>query len=822
MTPSSVRSRLLLIGLSILLVFTVLTAQLWRLQILEGGRFSRQADGNRIRIETVDAPRGVMYDRSGRILIRNEPSFKVSLVPAGVPERVTNTLLVDLASLLKLPLTNTQALAQADSQGRTTEPAPIDASACVDSETKQTHYGLEECFNYVNRVAPYRRIILSDDTPRDVAFAIRERGPALPGVLVEVEARRRYLYGPLFAHILGYVAPITQDFLERASKRFEYDPNDVAGAAGLEAGAEALVRGRKGHEVVEKDVAGREVRVLEAAPPIPGNNIFLTIDLDLQRQVTELLRAGMEQVGSPQGVAILMNPQTGEILSLVSLPSYDNNLFIGGISAENFQQLLDDPRKPLLNLAFGGFGFPPGSIFKMVTAAGALEDAVIDRETTIFDPGSIRLPNKLAPDDRSKDQIFVCWKRDGHGDQNIVEAIAHSCDVFFYEVGGGYTEGDEHFEGLGIERLDKWSMAFGLGEPTGIDLPGESAGLVPTPKWKRLAPHINESWVTGDTYNMSIGQGYLIVTPLQMLNVTAAVANGGTLYRPQLIYQVQDAEGRVVRAFEPSVLRHVPVKPEHLATIREGMLGAVEWKDGTAHYAGLPTSVRVAGKTGTAEYCDGYQKPDGSWDCRRDKDGHQVTHAWFTAFAPYENPELALIVFVHGNGKDVLEGSEVAAPIAAEILRYYFEEWPKARLDSPDTTPDPTPDAGVTPTPTTPAAPTADPTQPPERPPGLPSAGFRGSLVRTESSSTDLSVVTGRVVDTIGNPLAGVVISLDGGGPPVATLTTGPDGSFRYDLLNPVTSPRWTIRAPDLAGSPFVPLEVHGQQHYIVLFQEVP
>lgn len=820
MSPSSLRVRLLLLRLTVLVMFTVLVAQLWRLQILEGGRFSRQADGNRIRIETVDAPRGVMYDRRGRILIRNEPSFRVSLVPAGVPRAITSTLLVELAHLLDLPLTDTRALARADRQGRTDDPAPIDASACRDAEKNKIYYGLQECFNYVSEVAPYRPIILSNNAPREIAFVIRERSPELPGVLVEVDARRRYLYGPLLAHILGYVAPITQDYLERASKRFEYEANDVVGAAGLEAGAEAIVRGRKGRKVVEKDVVGREVRVLQESPPVPGDNVFLTIDLDLQRRVTEILRAGLERVGSPQGVAILMNPQTGEILALVSLPSYDDNLFIGGISPEDFQQLLDDPHKPLLNLAIGGFGFPPGSIFKLVTAAGALEDGVITRDTEIFDPGEIRLPNKFFPDDRSKDQIFVNWKRDGFGYQNIVEAIAHSDDVFFYKVGGGYyEEGQEEIEGLGIERLDKWAGAFGLGEPTGIDLPGESAGLVPTPKWKRLAPHINESWVTGDTYNMSIGQGYLIVTPLQMLNVTAAVANGGTLYRPQLIYQVQDADGRVVSAFEPRVLRHVPVKPEHFATIREGMLGAVEWKDGTAHFAGLPTNVRIAGKTGTAEYCDGYQKPDGSWDCRRDEDGNQVTHAWFTAFAPYENPELALIVFVHGNGQDVLEGSEVAAPIAADILRYYFDEWAKAQLSPLGTNspggPQPS-DADRTPTPSPEAtAPAALPAQ-------RASPGFTATLVRSEYSNTDLSVVSGRAVDAIGNPIPGVIITVDGGGAPVATLTTGPDGSFRYDLLNPATSPRWNIRAPDLAGAPLVSLEVQAQRHYIVLFQEAP
>ncbi|HYN89287.1 MAG TPA: hypothetical protein VER55_12185, partial [Ardenticatenaceae bacterium] len=274
--------RLFLMRFAIIGVFALLTVQLWRLQVLESGRFSRQADGNRIRIETVDAPRGVMYDRAGRILIRNEPSFRVSLVPAGVPADVAPAVLLELANLLDLPLTDDEALARADSEGRTETPDPIDADACLDPQNNRVYYGLQECFDYVDNYAPYRPIVLTDEAPREVAFTLRERAPQLPGVLIEVYPQRRYLYGPLLAHILGYVAPITEDFLERASKRFEYEISDVIGVAGLEAGTEALLRGQKGRKVVEKDVVGREIRVLQEEPPLPGNNVFLTIDLDLQ------------------------------------------------------------------------------------------------------------------------------------------------------------------------------------------------------------------------------------------------------------------------------------------------------------------------------------------------------------------------------------------------------------------------------------------------------------------------------------------------------------------------------------------------------------
>ncbi len=656
---SAPRWRLFWFRVMVFVAFMLLLARLWQLQILEGERYRLQATGNRFYVESIPAPRGVIYDRLGRILVRNVPTFNVIVVPAAVPEEQEEAVLRELARVLDIPLTNYVARAQASLDEQVDEPLPLDPD-CGEP-------GLLECFQVAKR-APYRPLTVARDVAPEKAFILLEQAPFLPGVYVEPKPQRAYLYGPLLSHILGYVLPVSQEFLEQAPSSEEYELTDEAGVAGLEAALERELRGRKGRRLVEKDVFGRQVRVLQETPPEPGHNVFLTIDLELQRVATEVLRRSLEQVGSPRGVVVALDPRNGQVLALVSLPSYDNNLFIGGISPSEYQALLEDERKPLFNTAISG-AFAPGSVFKLVTASAALQEGVITPRTRLNAPGMIYLPNKYFPDDPSLAQPFYDWLPAGHGVIDVVSALARSSDTFFYKVGGGFPG---EIEGLGIERLARWARMFGLGEPTRVGLPGEVAGLVPTPAWKRKT--LGETWVTGDTYNMAIGQGFLTVTPLQLANVTVAVANGGILYRPQLVYQVQDANGDVVRGFQPDILRHVPVDPAYLAIVREGMRGAVERPDGTARFAGFPPGVAVAGKTGTAEYCD--PLPDLS-DCKRNENGFLVTHAWFTAFAPYENPEIVLLVFVHGNGRDVLEGSKVAAPIAAEILRYWFKERPR-------------------------------------------------------------------------------------------------------------------------------------------------
>jgi penicillin-binding protein 2 len=396
-------------------------------------------------------------------------------------------------------------------------------------------------------------------------------------------------------------------------------------------------------------------------------------------------------VHSRRGVVIAMDPRNGQILALVSLPTYDNNLFSDGITPDEFnvyEQLESDPYKPFLNHAIGD-RLPPGSIFKIIPASGALQEAVLDRNTRILGEGRIELPNRYYPNDPGRAQPFVCWiwldRRGAHGELNIVDGLAHSCDIFFYKVGGGFEE--TNFEGLGEDRLAQYARLFGLGELTGIDLPGETPGLVPDRTWKRLT--YGESWSTGDTYNMSIGQGFVEVTPLQMLNATAAVANGGTLYRPQLLLRVTDQEDKTVQDYQPEVIRYLPVDLAHLATVREGMEAAVQF--GTAVDSQLE-GIRVAGKTGTAEFfCPNDEQKNGI--CRQSDP--LPTHAWFTSFAPVEEPEIALIVYVYNGG----EGSQTAIPIAHDIMEWYFQR--KADIASKFLTPIEAPAPGA-PDPNTP------------------------------------------------------------------------------------------------------------------------
>ncbi|MBA3534699.1 MAG: penicillin-binding protein 2 [Ardenticatenales bacterium] len=706
MTQQQVRQRLFLFQVLVVLAFGLLTVQLWRIQVLGGSTYQTLSQQNSIAPETIDAPRGVIYDRQGRIVVRNRPSFRATLLPARVVNetwllwgeeewRRAGSMLTEVAELLQIPLpagNHTSQLRAAFNQ----------ASGQLLSEDidKLCQAGkLFECFSEALITAPYRPITIQKDIPRDAAFTVMEHSINLPGLTIVSESQREYLYGSLYAHLLGYELPIPKERLERQT-RFttnRYLPTDRIGVAGIESGYEEALRGTRGVRTVERNVVGRQVRVIEQQPAIPGHNLFLTIDSELQKVITEVLQEGLNGVGSLEGVAIVMNPNTGEVLAMVSLPAYDNNLFVGTIDPTQFQQLSENPQKPMFNRAISGV-YPPGSIFKIIPAAGALADGIIDRTTTIKDPGIIYLPNENVLNDPALAmelaQPFVCWLETGHGDENVVDALAHSCDVFFYEVGGGYLD---QFRGLGDVALAKWAVAFGLGEPTRIRLPGESSGHVPTRQWKRLSKQ--ESWVTGDTYNMSIGQGDVLVTPLQILNATTAIANGGTLYEPQLVYQIQDAQGNVVQSFQPRVLRRANVPAEHLAIVAEGMHGATSWEDGTARISFRDVAVSVAGKTGTAEYCPVITKEDGTFDCKRDKDGNQLTHAWFTAFAPYENPEIALVVFVHGNGETVIQGSEVAAPIARRIIDYYFSQRPldSARPVPPPPTPTMPPPVEVSP-----------------------------------------------------------------------------------------------------------------------------
>lgn len=633
------RLRLLVIQIAVLLAFGVLSLRLWDLQIINAAVYQEHAVRNRYRLVSIEALRGVFYDRNGRLLARNVGSFTVSIIPARLPkdEYARTQVLARLSEVLRIPVRRTLATdispKVAGLSGLSFDPAQPGILDILDQQPSSS----------------YTPVVIASNVEREAALILEEQRIDLPGVVVTVEPRREYTTGALMAHILGFTGSIPAENAEYYLRNSDagYEWTDQVGLTGLELTYERQLRGIKGQKHIEVDAFEREVNVLAIDSPTPGHNLVLTIDLDLQKYVEQTLRDAMHQVNSKSGVVVVMNPQTGEILAMVSVPGYDNNLFAQGISVEDYERLSTDPEHPLINHAISSL-YPPGSTFKIVPACAALQEGLINATTKFECKGMLYLPNKYFPDDPEKATPFKCWNEWGHGWLNIYGAIAQSCDIFFYQATGGYGD----FAGLGINKLGYYAKQFGYGEKTGIPLPGENAGLVPDDKWKRI--NYGEGWVTGDTYNAAIGQGYILATPLQVLNMTAAVANGGTLFQPQLVYQIVDEAGNVVTPFRPKVIRQLPLSPQTLDIVRKGMRLAVT--SGTAHRINL-SEVSVAGKTGSAEYPG-----------PRDEKGNLPTHAWFTGFAPYENPEVAIVVFVAGGGS----GATVAVPIAAQILRYYF------------------------------------------------------------------------------------------------------------------------------------------------------
>ncbi len=664
--------RLAILRILVLVTGVIIVAQLARIQFVQGQGLRARADENRFRLVEVRGQRGVMYDRNGQLLVRNRPSFDIVAVPSNLPVDT------DEARAVLERLEEIIATSEANLPVHEEDAEEDDASPSIGQQGRpqfRERQSIDEIMGQVRDAmqgGAYRPVVIAARVSPETAFAVAEESHRLPGIELSVAPVREYLTGPLTSQLIGFMGPIPAAYVD--SYRAEgYRPFDQVGLAGLELTFEKALRGRDGRRNIEVDVNGREVRTVgDIFPSAPGNNLVLTVDAQLQELMEQALRRGMEGAKANIGVAIAMDPKNGEVLGLVSLPTYDNNQFARGITAAEYQALTDDKYLPLLNHAISAL-YPPGSVFKIVAASGALQEGVIDENTRLGDSfdgrvdGIIYVDNRFFPDDPRYAQPFYCWIHTygtGHYRINVREALAVSCDVFFYQISGGYRK---MFEGLGIDKLVEYTRFFGFGEPTGIDLPGENPGLVPTPRWKRLT--YAETWAAGDTYNMSIGQGAILATPMQMLNATAAIANGGTLYRPQLVRQIVDTAGNVVEEFKPEAIRTLPVDPEVVDIVREGMWGAVNYPNGTARALSVP-GVSVAGKTGTAEFYDP--------DIPLTASGRLPYHAWFTAFAPYEDPEIAIVVFVYNGG----EGSAVALPIAQEILRGYFDlKYPPQPLD---------------------------------------------------------------------------------------------------------------------------------------------
>ncbi len=601
--------RFLLLKALIVVLFGVLVLQLARMQITEHDAYDARAEFNRLRTIPVLPARGLIYDRNGEQLVQNLPIFSAAVVPADVPEERFLAVVAGLSDLTGVP------------------PQEI-ATKIVEAQESND---------------PFTPVVVKPNLDDETAFRLRERQPNLPGVQVLVESIRYFPEGPLTSHLLGYVGRI--DAEEYAELRDDgYQLNGRLGKAGVELTYEAVLRGAPGYRQVEIDAAGQEINTIRSVPPRPAGNLVLALDLDLQRRVAEFLQNA--QGNSRNGVAIVMNVRSGEVLAMVSLPAYDNNILTDPVDQEALPGLLDDPAKPMVNHAIAEV-HPPGSTFKQVTGSAALQEGVATADTTITSYGYITVRDKYNPN-----KVWVMRDWAALGTLNFYRGLAMSSDVYFYYLSGGYYQnGQQVFRGLGAERLARYAREYGLGALTGIDLPGEAAGLVPDPAWKEEA--IDEVWTLGDTYNFGIGQGYLTLTPLQLLRVAAAIANGGDVLVPHVVREIVDEEGNVLQRVEREVAHKLNISDANLAIMREALRQAAVY--GPAR-TGASSQVTIAAKTGTAEF--GQQLADGSY---------ATSHAWYTAYAPFDDPEIAVVVFLE---KGI--GATHAGPVAKQIFDYYF------------------------------------------------------------------------------------------------------------------------------------------------------
>jgi penicillin-binding protein 2 len=636
--------------------------QLVRLQVTGFAGFAERALDNRQQRLTLAAPRGVVYDRNGVLLAQNVPAISVSITPAFLPEDAGQLaeLYARLSELTGVPVAT----------------PPLDAGNATGNRIgdDSPSPGIQELVFLQETNAPYRPVVIAPDISREQALVLGAELRDLPGVQLEVRALRNYPTGALTAHVVGYMGPITEDQADYYAN-LGFDPaRDRIGYAGIENRMQELMAGRNGYKVVEVDVAGRELRTLgEGQAPVPGQSVVLTLDVRLQaateaalsnrmRIENQIAQADTNPLRPPQpvtnGVAIAINPQTGEVLAMVSLPTYDNSVFSRFIPAVYYQEMADHPYKPLFNNAISG-EYPPGSVFKVAVAAGALQEGVVTADQLIFDPGEIIITNRYFPNDPGKTRRVVCYNRAGHGDVNFIKGVAFSCDVYFYALGGGYETGGVKDGGLGIDRLYKYATMLGFNQLTGIELPGEGKGLIPTRDWKRL--NIGENWSTGDTYIAAIGQGYVLSTPLQVLMAyTPFINRDGFVRKPTLIREVRDGEGNVLRTASVQNNSQTELTPYVIDQVSLGLRQVMI--DGTGKKLAVE-GINLAGKTGTAEYCDNVAQA-----ANRCQFGSWPAHAWMVAYAPYEKPEIAVVVFMYSGE----EGSTVAGPVAQEIIDAYF------------------------------------------------------------------------------------------------------------------------------------------------------
>ena len=679
----------------LLLVFLVFVLRLFLLQVVQVDDWTAKANENSTQEINLSSLRGIIYDRNGAVLARNIASYNVVVTASGLPDDpgAIQEIFRELSQLIDVPV-NLNAI---------DEETPY--VPCI------SQHGIAQIAEYGASSTPYSPVRIQCDVDQRLAMMVREKSADWPGIGIEIQPIREYPTNSLTAAIIGFLGPIPAS-QEEYFRSLSFVPNrDKVGYAGMELQYQDLLAGRNGLRVVQVDVGGQTLRDLD--PPIlprPGLSLRLTIDTRLQQAAETILVDEMNDwnryfgdIRYTSGVTIAINPQTGEILAMVSYPTYENNRMARFIPAYYYDQLIQDATNPLLNHAVGDV-LPAGSVFKLVTSVGALNEGVVTPDQILETPPKLEVTEKYYANDPGKAREFVDWNKAGFGHLDFVHALANSSNVYFYKLGGGYKE-EVPNGGLGICRLGTYAAAMGYGDAPGVGLPDEENGLIPDPTWKRI--NQAESWSSGDTYIASVGQGYVLATPIQVLLSAAIIANNGKFMQPTLVREVLDSDGNVlplwidqggnfvevnvpgsvqfspfqprqkwdltvdpvvqqygettIRGCEPIVGQTRTVQSWVFKVIQQGMRMAVT--EGTLVNPFAGETMGAAGKTGTAEYCDQYANAQ-----NRCIPGNWPTHAWTVGYAPYENPEIAVVAFVYNGG----EGASVAGPIVRRVMEAYF------------------------------------------------------------------------------------------------------------------------------------------------------
>ena len=608
---SSLQARYInIVFAGITVVLLAIIIRLLMLQVVHGSSYLAKAEGNRHRDVPIASERGLIFDRNGIQLTKNIPNLSLALIPQELPRDV-----IEREKIIRR------------------------LSAITGNETTAIRDLLDEYGAY-----SYDSIVLEENIPYEQALAIEIAAADLPGIGIEQGSKRLYLQDAdtatleiassslrSLSHVLGYAGKLNREELDALREKGYYS-NDTIGKTGIEKTYETALRGTYGVTRREVDVLEREQKVLAETPPIPGQHLYVSIDIRAQHALEAALQRSLALNGKTRGAAIAMDPRTGAILAIVSLPTFDNNHFSGGISAAQYAEYVEDERNPLFNRAISG-SYPSGSTIKPAVAAAALQEGIINSRTSFLSQGGLAVGQWFFPD----------WQGGGHGATNVRKSLAWSVNTFYYYIGGGY----KGFEGLGVDKITYYLRRFGIGDRLGVDLPGEATGFLPSRDWKERVKE--ERWYIGDTYNLSIGQGDLLATPLQVAAMTATVANGGDLYKPHVVSYTQNAQTKETTVVEPELIRTDVIDEGYLNIIRNGMRDCVTYGS-CRSLATMP--VAISGKTGTAQWSN-----------------TKEPHAWFTSFAPHDDPEIVVTVLVEeGEG-----GSQSATPVAKEFYTWWTQ-----------------------------------------------------------------------------------------------------------------------------------------------------